>query len=72
MSNGYRGEVRPRRQPVRHHVSLHAGAHSALPVDDPFGAISSSQFPAMYIRNPIRNQYRRYMRAKTPYMKQRP
>ena len=69
-TSGYRGEVRPRRQPVRHHVSLHAGADSTQPVLDPFGPISSKQFPSMYIRNPIRNQYRRYMRAKTPYTKQ--
>ena len=42
------------------------------PTDDPFAAFNNQQFPAMYLRNPIKNQYRRYMRVKAPYTKQRP
>ena len=68
--SGYRGETRPRRQPSRHHISLYAGAHKTDEVNDPFPPFNSSQFPAFYTRNPIRNQYRRYMRMKTPYTKQ--
>lgn len=70
MSSEYRGEVRPRRQVTHHNISLHAASHRATDVSDPFGAFNSVQFPAMYLRNPIKNQYRRYMRAKMPYTKQ--
>lgn len=70
MSN-YRGEVRPRRQPPRHHVIMSAAAHSTAPVSDPFPPISNKQFPSLYIRNPINNQYRRFMRVKSPYRKGR-
>jgi len=71
MASEYRGEVRPRRQPSRHHISLFAGQHKTDTVDDPFGPLSNKQFPAFYQRSPIKNAYRKYMRAKTPYMKQR-
>lgn len=67
MSSEYRGEVRPRRQGVRHHIETFSAAHQVKPVSDPFPPISNTQFPAMYQRNnPIKNQYRRYMRAKSP------
>lgn len=71
MASGYRGEVRPRRQPTRHHISLSAGQHRTDTVDDPFGPLSSKQFPSLYQRSPIKNQYRKYMRAKTAYTKPR-
>jgi hypothetical protein len=67
MSSMYRGETRPRRQGVRHHIEASAAAHRARDVSDPFPPLSNKQFPAFYVRNPIKNQYRRYMRAKTPY-----
>ena len=70
-SSGYRGEVKPRRQPSRHHITLSAAAHDYRPTDDPFPPISSKQFPAFYQRSPMKNQYRSYMRAKMPYTKQR-
>jgi hypothetical protein len=41
------------------------------PVNDPFPPISTKQFPALYIRNPGKNVYRNYMRAKSPYQKSR-
>lgn len=69
MTSGYRGESRPRREPTRHHISLFAGSHRHDSVDDPFGPISNKQFPAFYTHNPIKNQYRRYMRAKSAYQK---
>jgi len=31
--------------------------------------MSSKQFPAFYQRNPQKNQYRSYMRMKSPYSK---
>jgi hypothetical protein len=65
-SNLYRGEVRPRRQPPRHHIETSAALHDTRPVDDPFPPLSNKQFPALYVRDPIKNQYRRYMRAKSP------
>jgi hypothetical protein len=64
---GYRGQSRPRRQPSRHHISTFASAHKPRDVSDPFAPISSKQFPALYTRSPVKNQYRRYMRAKSPY-----
>lgn len=69
MSDGYRGETRPRRSPTRHHVQIGAGLHKTGAPSDPFGPISSKQFPALYVRNPVKNVYRRYMRAKSPYLK---
>ena len=63
----YRGESRPRRQPPRHHVTMSAASHNTQPVSDPFPPISSKQFPALYTRDPVKNQYRRYMRAKSAY-----
>ena len=70
-SSMYRGEVRPRRQSPRHHIVMSAAAHDMRPVDDPFPPISSKQFPSMYIRSPMKNQYRNYMRTKAPYKKPR-
>lgn len=64
--NGYRGETRPRRQGVRHHIETFAATHQQHHPTDPFPPLSNKQFPAMYSRNPIKNQYRRYMRAKSP------
>ena len=70
-NTGYRGEVRPRRQPTRHHISMYSGAHQKHTVEDPFPPISTKQFPALYVRSPVTNQYRRYMRIKSPYVKAR-
>ena len=58
----YRGEVRPRRTPSRHHIVMSSAA---------FGPLSNAQFPAMYTRNPLKNVYRNYMRSKTAYGKPR-
>jgi len=66
-SSLYRGESRPRRQPPRHHVETNAAAHQHKQVNDPFPPVSNKQFPAMYQHDPIKNQYRRYMRSKSPY-----
>jgi hypothetical protein len=66
---GYRGEVKPRRQPTRHHISLYSASHNTQPVSDPFPPLSSKQFPSFYTRSPVKNLYRRYMQAKTPYKK---
>ena len=63
----YRGEERPRRRPTRHNITISSAQHSTAPTEDPFAPISTKQFPAFYQRNPIRNQYRRYMRAKSIY-----
>jgi hypothetical protein len=41
------------------------------PVEDPFPPISTKQFPSLYIRNPVKNVYRSYMRMKSPYQKSR-
>ena len=71
MSDGYRGEVRPRRQPTRHHIQVSAGLHKTGTPTDPFPPLSSAQFPALYIRSPMKNAYRKYMRAKSPYRRQR-
>jgi len=65
----YRGEARPRRQSPRHHIETYSAAHQHHDVDDPFPPLSSRQFPALYVRNPIKNQYRSYMRAKSAYRK---
>jgi hypothetical protein len=46
---------------------MSAARHDLRPVDDPFAPISNSQFPQLYIRSTMRNTYRSYMRAKTPY-----
>ena len=67
----YRGEVRPRRTPSRHHIVMSSAAHQHRDVDDPFGPLSNAQFPAMYTRNPLKNVYRNYMRSKTAYGKPR-
>lgn len=72
MPSLYRGQSRPRRQPTRHHIELASAVHRKRDVTDPFPPISSKQFPAMYSRNnPIKNQYRNYMRMKSPYVKSR-
>ena len=34
--------------------------------------ISSKQFPALYVRSPLKRQYRNFMRIKTPYTRTRP
>jgi len=70
MSGGYSGEVKPRRQAPRHHVETSAAAHESRghPMD-PFPILSSKQFPALYQRDPVKNQYRRFMRSKQAYRK---
>ena len=67
MASGYRGEVRPRRQPSRHHIVMYSSAHQTKTVSDPFPPISSKQFPAFYVRSPVKNQYRTYMKSKSIY-----
>jgi hypothetical protein len=67
----YRGEVRPRRQPTRHHIVMHVSSHRHDDTSVPFKVLSNAQFPALYIRSPVRRQYRNYMRAKSPYQRQR-
>ena len=69
MPSEYRGEVRPRRQPSRHHVTMAAAKHDTRPVTDPFPPLSSKQFPAFYTRSPTKNAYRSFMRMKSPYSK---
>jgi hypothetical protein len=69
MSSLYRGEVRPRRSPPRHHIETSAAAHQHHNVDDPFPPLSSKQFPALYQHDPIKNAYRKFMRAKSPTSK---
>ena len=66
-STEYRGEIRPRRQPARHHIIMNSATRSKLPVTDPFPPMSSQQFPQLYLRNPQKNVYRSYMRSKTAY-----
>jgi hypothetical protein len=46
---------------------MSASLHKPPEVNDPFPPLSSYQFPALYIRNPIKNQYRKYMKIKSPY-----
>jgi len=71
MASEFRGEVRPRRQPVQHHIVTNAATHISRPVEDPFPPISNTQFPQLYIRSPTKNAYRSYMRMKSPYSRQR-
>jgi hypothetical protein len=71
MADEYRGQVRPRRQPPSHHIQVSAGLHKTGGPSDPFGPLSNKQFPSLYIRNPIKNVYRSYMRQKSPYRRQR-
>ena len=46
---------------------MSSATHMTKPVSDPFPPLSSKQFPSLYVRNPIRNQYRHFMRVKSPY-----
>lgn len=69
--NEYRGEVKPRRTSTRHHIEMSAAGHQHRDVDDPFPPLSSKQFPAFYIRSPVKNLYRQYMSAKSAYKKPR-
>ena len=71
MSSLYRGETKPRRQPPRHHIQVSASAHRPKDVSDPFPPLSSKQFPSFYVRSPIKNAYRSYMKVKSPYQKSR-
>ena len=66
MSSVYRGESRPRRQGTRHHIETSAAVHHTHSPDDPFPPLSNKQFPSFYQHDPVKNQYRRYMRAKSP------
>jgi len=69
MSSQYRGEGRPRRQSTRHHIETFAAAHHTHTVDDPFPPLSNKQFPALYTHDPVKNQYRRFMRSKSAFRK---
>jgi hypothetical protein len=70
-----RSESSARRQSMRHHIQTSAGAHRAADFSSPFTAgkinLSPAQFTGMYVRNPLRNVYNRFMRAKSPYRKPR-
>jgi hypothetical protein len=50
---------------------MSAASHRLHDVTDPFPPISSKEFPALYVRSPVKNQYRNYMRQKSPYQKAR-
>lgn len=69
MASEYRGEVRPRREPTRHHIEMYSASHRHQEVNDPFPPLSSKQFPSLYVRSPIKNLYRQYMGAKSAYKK---
>ena len=64
-----------RRQSTRHHIEMYAGAHRAKDFSSPWTAgkinLSPAQFKSQYVRNPLRNQYRNFMRVKSPYKKPR-
>jgi hypothetical protein len=68
-------QSRGRRQPTRHHVQLSSAAHQIKGFSSPYTAgpinLASAQFGSQYVRNPSRNQYRRFMRVKSPYSKPR-
>jgi len=71
-----RSEASQRRLPVRHHVMVSAAAHRADDLSSPFTAgmsnnLAPAQFHGMYVRNPARNQYQRFMRSKSPYRRPR-
>ena len=69
--SGYRGATRPRRQNNQRRMIPSAALNKSHDVSDPFPPISNKQFPAFYQRDPIKNQYRAYMRAKSPYQSHR-
>jgi hypothetical protein len=66
-----RSEASQRRRPTRHNIVTYSGTHRADDVSSPFTSgminLAPAQFHGMYVRNPARNQYRRFMRAKSPY-----
>jgi hypothetical protein len=70
-----RSEARGRRQSPRHHVETSAASHRAADFSSPYTAgpinLSSAQFKDQYVRNPSRNAYMRFMRAKSPYKRSR-
>jgi hypothetical protein len=71
-----RREAAPRRQPPRHHIETHAASHRAPDFSSPYTAgpinLAPAQFKDVYQHNnPIRNQYRKFMRVKTPYSRAR-
>ena len=67
--NEYRGEIRPRRQPVAHHIVMSSSSHRANDTSLPFHPLSGKQFPALYVRSPARNLYRQMLRGKSPYQR---
>jgi hypothetical protein len=52
---------------------LSSAAHQAKGFSNPYTAgpinLSAAQFGSQYVRNPLRNQYRRFMQVKSPYRK---
>ena len=79
MPSEFRGEVRPRRQPAgRRHIMTSAAKTRSDDFSNPFkstptvSTLSSKQFPALYVRSPLKRQYRNFMRMKTPYTRIRP
>jgi hypothetical protein len=64
-----------RRQSTRHHVEMYSAAHRSKDFSSPWTAgkinLAPAQFKSQYIRNPSRNQYRNFMRVKSPYKKPR-
>jgi hypothetical protein len=68
-----KGQSGGRRASTRHHIELYSAAHRAKDFSSPYTAgpinLAPAQFGSQYVRNPARNAYRNFMRAKTPYKK---
>lgn len=67
---------RQKRRPTRHNMSTDIARHHDLDMSSPFTSgsmnnLAPAQFHGMYVRNPIRNQYRKFMKVKSAYQKRR-
>lgn len=60
-----------RRASTRHHIESSSAAHQIKGFSNPYTAgkinLSPVQFGSQYVRNPLRNQYRNFMKVKSPY-----
>ena len=67
----YQRGAKGRRQPTRHHIETFAASHRSADFSSPYTSglnnLAPAQFQSQYVRNPLRNQYRNFMRVKTPY-----
>lgn len=57
-------------------MSTYMARHHGLDVSSPFTSgptnnLAPAQFHGMYVRNPIRSTYRKFMKIKSPYQKRR-